>query len=153
MLPELGRGFHASSRAHRQRLCALIDAPTRYVAVLCLKGPRHVVHGEVLGAEPVGIEHDVDLPPAATEHEDLSNAVGALELAPQHLVGVFGDVAHRRVGRQRDRQNGESIRIALLDGRLRDRPWKQRQDTVDPIADLLRGDVGVLLQPKGHHDL
>src|SRR5262245_8599811 len=59
--PELVRRFHASSRAQRQRLRALVDAPARYVAVLCLESPRYVVHREVLGAETVGVEHDVDL--------------------------------------------------------------------------------------------
>ena len=47
--------------------------------------------------QPARVEPHVDLPLASAEHEHLPDAVGALELAAQHLVGVFGDVAQRRV--------------------------------------------------------
>ena len=90
----LGR-LDAAARAHRDRLRALIDAAAGDVGVLRLQRPRHVVDGQVVGAQPIGVDPDVDLPLAAAEHEHLADAVGALETAPQHLVGVLGDVADR----------------------------------------------------------
>ena len=62
---------------------------------------RDVGDGDVVGAQPIGVEHDVDLPLAAAGDDHLADAVQAFELAPEHLVGVLGDVADRLVGGER----------------------------------------------------
>ncbi len=77
---------------------ALVDAAAGDLDVLRLKRARHVGDRQVVGAQAIGVEPDVDLPLPAAEHEHLADAVDALELAPQHLVGVLGDVADRLVG-------------------------------------------------------
>ena len=146
MSPNSAGRLDAPSRAHRDRLRALLDAAAGHVAVLRLQGARDVGDGQALRAQPLGVEPDVDLPLASAEHQHLADAVGALELPSQHLVGVLGDVAQRLVGGQRDGEHRRGVGIALLDRRLRDRPRQQRQDAVDLVAHFLGGDVGVLLQ-------
>ena len=134
--------------------CApFVDAAAGDVGVLRLQRARDVVDGQVVGAQPIGIDPDVDLPLASAEHEHLADAVGALEPAAQDLVGVFGDVADRLLRRHRDRENRRRIGILLLDRRLRDRARQQRQDAIDAVAHFLRRDVGVLLEPERDDDL
>ena len=150
---ELLGALHAPARAHRDRLRPLVDAAAGNVGVLRLQRPRHVVDGQVVGAQLVGVHPDVDLPLAAADHQHLADAVGALEPAAQHLVGVLGDVADRLVGAHRHREDRLRVRVLLLDGRLRDGARQQRQDAVDAVAHLLRGHVGVLLEPERDDDL
>ena len=89
------------------------------ISAFCACSARDDVgDGQVVGAQPGGIELDVDLPRAAAGDDDLADAVDAFELPPQRLVGVLGDVAHRLVGRDRERQNRRRIGIELLDRRL-----------------------------------
>ena len=132
---------------------ALIDAAAGDVGVLRLQRARDVVDRQVVGAQPIGIDPDVDLSLASADDEHLADAVGALEPAPQHLVRVLGDVADRLLRGDGDRQNRRGVGILLLDRRLRDRARQQRQDAVDAIAHFLRGDVGVLLEPERDDDL
>src|SRR6185369_66913 len=94
-----------------------------------------------------------DLALAPTEHEYLSDAVGALEASPQHLVRVLRDVTDWLLRCDGDRQNRCRIWVLLLDRRLRDRARQQWQDAVDAIANFLRGDVGVLFEPELDDDL
>ena len=54
---ELVGRFDAAARAQRHRLRALIDAAAGHVGVLRLQRARHVVDGQVLGAQPLGVEH------------------------------------------------------------------------------------------------
>ena len=83
---------------------------------------RDVGDRQVVGAQPIGVEPDVDLPLAAAEDEHLADAVDALELAAQDLVGVLGDLADRLVGAERDAQHRRRVGIELVDARLLDRP-------------------------------
>ena len=101
---------------------ALLDAAAGNLGVLRLERARDVGDGEVVGAQPVGIEQDVDLPGAAADDDDLADAADAFELPAEHLVGVLGDVADRLVGRDRERQDRRRIGIELLDRRLLDGP-------------------------------
>ena len=77
---------------------ALIDAAAGHLDVLRLQRPRDVGDRQVVGAQAIGVEPDVDLALPAAEDEHLADAGDALELAPQHLVGVLGDLADRLVG-------------------------------------------------------
>ena len=101
---------------------ALLDAAAGDLGVLRLQRARDVGDREVVGAQPIGVEPDVDLARAAADDDDLADAADALELAAQRLVGVLGDVADRLVGRHRERQDRRGVRIELLDRRLLDRP-------------------------------
>ena len=105
----LGR-LDAAAGAHRDRLRALVDAAAGDVGVLRLQRPRHVVDGQVVGAQPIAVHPDVDLPLAAAEHQHLADAVGALETPAQDLVGVFGDFADRLLRRHRDGENRRTRR-------------------------------------------
>ena len=112
----------AAARAQRDRLRALIDAAAGDLDVLRLQRARDVGDRQVVGAQPIGVEPDVDLALAAAEDEHLADAVDALELAAQHLVGVLGDVADRLVRGQREAEDRRRVGIELVDARLLDRP-------------------------------
>ncbi len=99
-----------------------------------------------LREQPLRVEPHVELALASSEDQHLTDALGALELPPQHLVRVLGDVAQRLVGRQRDGEHRLGVGIPLLDGRLGDRSRQQRQDAVDLVSHLLRGDIRIFLQ-------
>ena len=115
---EFGDALDAAARAQRERLRALIDAAAGDFDVLRLQRARDVVDRQVVAAEPIGIEPDVDLALPAAEDQHLSDAVDALELAAQHLVGVFGDVADRPVGAEREAQHRRRVRVEPVDARL-----------------------------------
>ncbi len=93
---ELGDGVDPAARPQRHRRGALFDAAAGNLGVLRLERARHVGDGEVVGAQPVGVDEDVDLPGAAADDHDLADAADAFELAAERLVGVLGDVANRR---------------------------------------------------------
>ena len=111
----------AAARAQRDRLRPLIDAAAGDFDVLRLQRARDVGDRQVVGAQPIGVEPDVDLALAAAEDQHLADAVDAFELAAQHLVGVFGDVADRLVRAQRDAQHRRGVGVELVDARLLNR--------------------------------
>jgi hypothetical protein len=150
---EFGDGLHAAARAQRERLRALVHAAAWDLDVLRLHRARDVGDREVVRAQPVGVEPDVDLALTAAEDQHLADAVDALELPPQHLVGVLGDVAYRLARGEREAQDGRRIGIELVDARLLNRLGQQRQDPVHLVAHFLRGDVGVLVEDEADHDL
>ena len=149
---ELLDRLHAPVRAQRDRLRAGLDASAGNLRVLRLQRARDVGDGEVLGLQPRRVQRDVDLARAAADDDDLADAADALELAPQRLVGVFGDVANRLVGRHRERHDRRRVGIELLDRRLLDGARQLRQDAVHAIAHFLRRDVDVLLEQERNDD-
>ena len=118
---ELRDRLHPAAGAQRDRLRALVDASAGHFDVLRLQRPRDVVDGQVVGAQPIGVEPDVDLALPAAENQHLADAADAFELAPEHLVGELGDVAHRLLGAERDAEHRRRVRIELVDARLIDR--------------------------------
>ena len=98
-------------------------------------------------------EPEIDLALAAADDQHLADAVRALELPAQHLVGVLGDLAQRLLRGDRDGQHRRGRRIELLDGRLDHGARQQRDDAVDLVAHLLRRDVRVLLEHERDDDL
>ena len=102
---------------------------------------------------PVGVEPDVDLALPTAEDEHLADAVHALELAAQDLVGVLGDFARPACSaRQRDAETGAASGSKLVDARLLDRLRQPRQHAVDLVAHFLRGHVAVLLEHERDDD-
>ena len=144
--------LHAAARAQRHLRGARFDASAGNLGVLGLQRARDVGHRQVVGLEARRIEQHVDLALASTDDDDLADAVDAFELAPQRLVGVFGDVANRLVGRDRQRHDRGGVGIELLDRRLLDVPRQQRQNAVDAVANFLRRDVHVLFEQERDDD-
>ena len=68
--------------------------------------------GEVLRAQAVGVDEDIDLTGATAHDDDLTNAADALELTAERLVGVLGDVANRRRRRNRERHHWRRIGVS-----------------------------------------
>ncbi len=83
----------------------------------------------------------------------MTHTVGALETTAKNLVGVLSDVADRLLRGHCDGEDRCGVGVLLLDRRLQDRARQLRQNAVDAVADFLRGDVRILLEPEGHDDL
>ena len=106
-----------------------------------------------MGEQLLGVEPHVQLALTSSNHQHLTDALGALELPPQHLVRVLGDVAQRLVGGQCDGEHRKGVGIPLLDGRLGDCSREQRKDAVDLVSHLLSGDIRIFLKVEGDDDL
>ncbi len=141
-------GGNAPAGAQRDRLRALIDAAARDLHVLRLQRASDVVHREVLGAEQLGVQPEIDLPVPPTDDQYLADTVGALELAAQHLVGVLGDLAQRLLRRDRDGEHRRRGRVQFFDSRLDDGSRQQGNDAIDLVADFLCRHVRVLLEDE-----
>ena len=95
MLPNSSTEVDPASRAQGHRRRTGFDASAGNLRVLGLQRPRHVRDGEVVGAQPVGVERDVHLAGASADDEGLADTAYAFQLAAQLLVRVLGDVADR----------------------------------------------------------
>ncbi len=95
-----------------------------------------------------GSSHDIDLPLAPAEQRHLADAGAALQLPPQHLVRILGDLAHRALGDERDIEHRRGVGIEPLHAR-RVRGLRQIvEDAVHAIPHFLRADRSVLLQQE-----
>ena len=131
---------------------ALIDPAAGDLDVLRLQRARDVGHGEVVGAQPIGVEPDVDLALPAAEDEHLADAADAFELAAQHLVGVFGDFADRLVGGQRDTEDRRGIGIEFVDARRLEWSAAAAATPIHFVPNFLGRDIGVLVEEETDHD-
>ena len=97
------------------------DVAAGHVGVLADERVAHRGDRELVGGEPVGVDPDVDraLEPADQPH--LADAVGALELHLDDLVGHLGQLAQRAVAGQRDREHRRLVVVELGDDRRRRR--------------------------------
>jgi hypothetical protein len=147
------RRRHAAARAQREVLGALLETPAGNLDVLHLQGPRHLRHGDVVRAQPVRIEPQVDLAAAPAQHQDLPDPADRFEAPAQHLVRVLGDLPDRSGRRDGEAQHRGRVHVHLLDDRLEDVARQQRQDAVDLIAHFLRRHIHVLLEQerRGHN--
>ena len=127
---------------------ALVHAAAGDFGVLRVERARDVRDGDVIGAQAIGVEPDVDLSLAAADDEDLADPVQAFELPPQDFVGVFGDVADRLVRREREAEDRRGVGIHAVDTRLLNRLRQLRQHAVHLVADFLRRDVDVLVEQE-----
>src|SRR5262249_11589613 len=123
---------------------ALVEVAAGEFEILIGKSVEHVVDGEVVAAETIGIDVDVNLALRAAENSDLSDALGVFELLLDLLIGDEGDIAQRAWGADSDLEDGRSVRIELLDDGLLRGGRKLRHDQVDLLLHFLRGDVAVL---------
>src|SRR5262249_38073527 len=89
---ELASGLHTAAGAEGHRLRPLIHAAAGNLDVLRLQRAGDLGDRQVVGAQPIAVQPDVDLPRPAAEHQHLADAADALELPAQHLVGVLGDL-------------------------------------------------------------
>ena len=96
---------HAADAAHHaERVFRRADLhrTAGHLEVLGRQGVGHVGHRQAVGAELHRVQDDVDLPRLAADEHHLPDAVNGLQLPPQHLVAVLGDVAERGRRRRRD---------------------------------------------------
>ncbi len=142
-----GRRCAASGRAAPARPCRRGSGCSAPAA----RAPgrrRQAVRGQ-LG----GVDDDVDLarPPADDAH--LADAGDRLELAPERLVDVLGDVALRAGPDTAMRDDRRGVGIDLLDrSAARRRGAARDEHRVHLVAHFLRRDVAVLLQVELDHD-
>ena len=77
---------------------------------------------------------------------DLADAVDRLDAFLDLVLGDLGHLAKRASGGDRDTQHGRGVGIELLNGRLLGCFGQVRNDGLNAVLDLLRGDVNVLFE-------
>ena len=87
-LVELRGVGHAAGGADREFLGAGVEAAAGQLQVLRADGVEDVGDGEVVGAQPVGIDHHVNLAARAADDGDLADALGVLELLLDLLSAI-----------------------------------------------------------------
>jgi hypothetical protein len=150
---ELGHAVHAALHAHRQLARALPQVAAGDLKVLVRDGPRHLGHGEVVGAQAGRVHPEVDLARPPAHDGDLAHAGQRLQLAAERLVRELGDLADGPGAREGEVGHGGRVGIHLVDDGGIDVPGQVRQDLVDLVAHLLRGDVHALLELELDEDL
>ena len=143
---EFARRLHAAVRPEREVAQPLLDLAAGDLHVLRLQRADDLRGREADRGQFLGVDDDVDLARTAADDEHLADAADRLEPAAQSLVGELGDVADRRGAGERDGEDGNGVRVDLLDDRRVGVLRQVAQDGVDPVADFLRRDVDVLLE-------
>ena len=141
-------GLHAEFRT----VAGQCQVAAGNVGILAPDGGNHVIGGDVVGAQLVGIEPDADLPLAPAEDDDLADAGYALQALLDGLVGEFRQVTGRHVARQHHRQDRFRIGVDLLDDGLLGVLRQVAQREVDLVAYVLGFHVAVLAEAELDHD-
>ena len=153
-IANLVRPLDAAVDAERELLRAGVDAPARHREVLGPDRALDVERRHVDGAHLDRIEPDVHLALLTADDRDLADAVDRLEVPAHALVGELGDLLDRLPRPlEREVDDRRRVGIELLHGGQVDALGEIRDDQLKAIADLLRGDVGALLEDEADDDL
>ena len=143
-LVELRGIGHAARGADREILRAFLQAAAGQFQILRAQRVEDVGDRQVVGAQFIGIDQDVDLAPRAADDAHLADALRVFELLLDQFVGDHRQIAQRTRRRNRDLQHRRGVRIELLhDGNFRGCGQVVR-DQVDLVLHFLRRDVAVL---------
>src|ERR1039457_3270040 len=113
-LVELRRIQNAARGADGKFAGAAVQFAARQLQILRAQGVEHVVDGQVVGTQAVGIHLDMDLAARAAHDGTLADARGVFQLLFDLLIGDQGDVAQGTPGGDGDLQNGRRVGVELL---------------------------------------
>ena len=142
--------MHAPERAQREIACTFFDAPAGDFDVLGLQRGGDLRDGQVISAQLVAFEKDVDLAFLSADDRDLTYAVNGFKLAAHGLVGELGHLAHRTGRCDGKRHDRRSIGVHFLHRRLFDVGRQVGQREVELVAYVLRRRVQVAVQIELH---
>jgi hypothetical protein len=149
---EIRGRLHTPESAQRQCSVGLFDAASGHFQVLSPERLLDLRDGQVVGAQLVAVQIDVDLALAPADDQDLAHAVDRFDLPPQRLIRILRHLSQAAIRRDRDGHNRRGVRIKLFNRRLLDVVRQLRQRAVDLVADVLGGFVQITLQFEGHED-
>ena len=133
---------------------ATSDGPVDEVAagdldVLTRDGGPHLIDGQAVGVEPVGVQQQLDLAPAIALQLDRPDVLQRLEHLLDLLVRDLGDLLLRSRPVDVELQNRRRVGILFLDLRRPGVARKLADDGRDLVADVLRGRLDVALEREG----
>ena len=114
---ERARVGDAPERAQRRLAHARGDVAAGHVGVLADQRVAHRGDRELIGGEPVRLDPHVDRAVEPADQAHLADAVRALELHLDDLVGELGQLAQREVAGHRHREDGRLVVVGLRDDR------------------------------------
>ena len=133
----------APERAERGLAQARGDVAAGHVGVLADERVAHRRDRQLVGGEPVRLDPDIDRAVEAADQPHLADAVGALELDLDDLVGELGQLAQREVAGHRHGEDGRLVVVELRDDRRLGVARQVLDREGDLLADVLGGDVDV----------
>ena len=114
--------------------------------VLTRDGGPHLIDGQPVGVEPVGVEQQLDLPPAIPLQLDRPHVFHRLEDLLDLLVRNLRDFLLRSRPVDVELQNRRRVRVLFLDLRRPGVARKLLDDGRDLVADVLRRGLDVALE-------
>ncbi len=138
--------LHATLHPEAQAARPDFHQAARRDRILLLNGVLDVRSRDADGAKPHGIEPDVDLALLAADDPYLTHAGDAFDRGTHSLVGDLRDLAHRLVRPKSRGEYGLLVGVGLENDRLINASRQIGGHARNTIADLLRGDVDVLLE-------
>jgi hypothetical protein len=121
--------------------------------VLPLHRADDVGERQLVPLEPVGVEPQPDLAVAEADEARRADVLQALEALLHRLLREAGELAEGEVAGDDDGDDRRGVDVELLDDRLLDLLGEAIADAGDLGADLLEGDVDVLVQLELDDDL
>ena len=121
--------------------------------ILGAEGVEDVGDGEVIGAQAIGVDEDMDFAAGSALDGDFADAFGVFELLLDLLIGDEGDIAQGARRGDGDLEDGGGVGIEFLDDGLLGGLRQVRDDQVDFVLDFLGGDVAILGEQERDDDL
>ena len=140
--------FDLPHRPHAGFSLALIDPAARKFQVLDLQTARNFRRRYVIRTHLVRIDPNVYLPLASANDRYLANSVYRFDTFLDLRLRDLCHVANTCGRRDHDAQNGRSVTVQFLHRRLLGCFGKVWNNGLDPILNLLCGDVHVLFKKK-----
>ena len=138
-------GIHdAACGAHREIAGAFFQGAAGEFEILRAQRVEDVGDGEVVGAQFVGIDQNVNFAFGAADDADLTDTFGVLELLLDQLVGDEREITERTRRGDGNLHDRRGIGIELQHDGLLGGLRQIVDDGVDFVLHLLRGDVAVL---------
>ena len=128
------------------------EAPAGNFHVLALDSLPHLVHGQPVGVQPIGIQQQVDFAMAIADERDGADVLHGLEHLRDLLVGNLGELFGRARARHHQRKNRCRIGVDLLDDGRQRVAREQAHRGGDLVPDILRRAFDVPLQHERDRD-
>ena len=145
--------LHAAQGAHHQFPRPLIQPAAGHFQVLPPQRLAHVVDRQVVGPQFPDVHRDLHRARAGAEHADRADVLHRLQVLLDEFVGDVGDLLEVARGADTNRDHRDGVEVKLVDDGRIGSGRQARENGVDLVPHVLRGDVPIAFQEKLHRDL